>query len=543
MKMKNKLIFMYLLFIPLILFSQKKNQPKLVVGIVVDQMRYDYLEKYYNDFEENGFKKLMNHGSNFTNCAINYIPTVTAAGHASIYTGTTPYYHGIVTNNWKNRNSNEYINACTAINPPNTNFEEGISIDKSPEQLLSTTIGDQIKLSNYGKSKVISISLKDRGAILPAGKSADAAYWFDPETGKFITSFYYMQKLPEWITRFNNSDILSSYLSKEWNLLKSIEVYEDLPEDNSPYEFDTFNEGRTSFPHSLNNVPKKDIYNKFMLTPFGNQILIDLAKEVLVNEDLGKGKFIDHLAISFSTPDKIGHDYGPQSYEVKDTYLRLDQQIADLLTTLDSHVGEGNYILFLTADHGAQENTKHLKDLNIDAGNLQTTKFFDHLQTFLEKKYNTNKIISTRFSRNIYLNYDEINKQNLVGAEIEQSIKKYLLFNVPAITEVYTRTELGLMTASRSDKNYILNGYNKKRSGDILYSLKANYLTWARNLGATHGSGHEYDTHIPLIYYGSNIPAETRNDEVYIVDIAATIADFIGVNKPSDCIGMPLLKK
>ncbi|MCW8848829.1 MAG: alkaline phosphatase family protein [Melioribacteraceae bacterium] len=541
--MKIKILVFSLILIPAILFSQEINKPKLVVGIVVDQMRSDYLEKYSEDFGEDGFKRLIKNGTNFTNCIINYIPTVTAAGHASIYTGTTPYYHGIISNDWKDRINNREINACTAISPANKMFVEGISKDLSPEQLMSTTIGDQLKLDNYGKSKVISISLKDRGAMLPAGKSADGAFWFDNSSGNFVSSFYYMKNLPKWVSDFNKSGKVNSYLEKKWNLLKPIETYLDLPDDNSVYENDLFNEGRTSFPHSLDNVPDNEKYDKFAHTPWGNQILVDLAKEALLGENLGKGKFIDHLAISFSTPDKIGHAYGPQSYEVMDNYLRLDQQIADLLSTLDLHVGKGNYILFLTADHGAQENTQHLLDMNIDAGVLENTNFYNDLLTFLEKKYNSTKIIKTRFSRNLYLDFEVLDSLNLNRNDVEQIIKEYLLFNVPEIAEAYTRTELELLTASRNNNNFILNGFNKKRSGDILYSLKANYLNWEHKFGSQHGSGHEYDNHIPLIFYGNNIPSETNSDKVFIVDIAATVCDYIGINKPSDCIGIPLLNK
>jgi len=281
--------------------------------------------------------------------------------------------------------------------------------------------------------------------------------------------------------------------------------------------------------------------SKLTHTPYGNQIIIDFVKEVLENENLGNGDYTDHLAISFSSPDKIGHDYGPQSYEVKDMYLRLDQQLKELLNVLDSHVGQGKYLLFLTSDHGAMENTNHLLDLNFDAGILENTNFFQALESFLEKEFNSKKLIRTRFSRNIYLDYDEIENLNIYRAEVEQSIKNYLIFNVPEIVDVYTRSELELMTSSRGENNYLLNGFNKKRSGDILYSLKPNYLNWEKKYGAQHGSRHEYDSHIPMIFYGTNIPAKTSNEEVYIIDIAATICDLIGVNKPSNCIGKPLL--
>lgn len=533
---------LFLIIINSLLFAQSNKNHKLVVGIVVDQMRYDYLEKFYGDFDEGGFKRLINNGSNFTNCIINYIPTVTAAGHASIYTGTVPYYHGIITNDWKDRNTLANINACAAVSPTNKMYVEGIDKTRSPERLLTTTIGDQIKLSNYGKSKVMSISIKDRGAMMAAGKGADAAYWFDDNTGKFITSFHYMSELPDWIKDFNNSGIIEGYTKKDWKLLKHADVYSDLPGDELPYETDVFNEDKRSFPHSLKNVSQKDKYGKLTHTPWGNQILVDLAKEILKNEGLGKGSFTDHLAISFSSPDKIGHDYGPQSYEVKDTYLRLDRQLAELLNYLDGHVGNDNYILFLTADHGVMENKYHLNEMNIDAGNLDRKKFYADLISFLLERYNSNKIIKTHFARNIYLDYEVIEKLKLKREDVEESIKEYLISNVSEIAEVYTRSEMKLMSASRDTKNYILNGFNLKRSGDILFSLKANHLISERKFGSTHGSRHKYDNHIPLIFYGSSIPAERRNEQVFIEDIAPTICDLIGVNQPSDCIGVPLLK-
>lgn len=541
--MRTLLLLLSILTTNFITVAQIKDQPKLVVGIVVDQMRYDYLEKFYDDFSENGFKKLMNDGTNFSNCVINYIPTVTAAGHASIYTGTTPFYHGIIANDWKDRVTLKNINSCDALSSSEKLLGEDISKDKSPERLESSTIGDQLKLNNYGKSKVIGISLKDRGAMLPVGKSANGAFWFDDSAGRFVSSYYYYNTLPEWVANFNNSGKINSYLENDWSLLRPIDVYKDLPSDNSEYENDLFSEGKTSFPHSFNNVPKDELYSKLAHTPFGNQIVLDLVKEAITNEKLGQRDFTDHLAISFSSTDKIGHEFGPQSYEVKDTYLRLDDQLADLLNTLDKTVGSENYILFLTADHGVMENTKHLHDLNFDAGVLENSGFYDNLTNYLFTKYNSRNIISTRFSRNLYLNEKEINELGLIKSDVEKTIKKYLIKNVHEVDEVYTRTELELLSASRETSNHILNGFNNKRSGDILYSVKANYLHWEKKYGSQHGSGHQYDVHIPLLFYGNGIRSETRNEKVYIVDIAATVCDFIGVNKPSDCIGVPLLKK
>lgn len=524
--------YLFLCLLSINLFAQKQTKPKLVVGIVVDQMRYDYLEKFYDDFGDNGFKKIIQNGSNFTNCHVNYIPTATGPGHASIYTGTTPYYHGIVANDWIDRDSGDLI-YCTS--------QDKINKHSSPERMLSTTIGDQLKLSNNGKSKTISISIKDRASILPGGQSANAAYWYNTDNGKFITSKYYLDSSPNWVNHFNNSGKVESYLTKKWTLIKPIENYSELPSDNQPFETDVFYENRTSFPHSLENVPNKEKYKKLIRTPWGNKIIVDFVKKAVENEKLGKDKFTDLLAISFSSTDKIGHDYGPDSYEVKDTYLRLDKQIADLLFFLEKKIGRENFILFLTADHGVMHNIDYLKKIKINSGQLDKEVLYANLQNFCLQQFKSKKIIKAQFSRNIYLDYEEITKLSLNSEDVENSIKRFLLFNIPEINQVYTRTELEKMIASRTASNFLLNGFNSERSGDILYELKANHTPGTRKFGSDHGSRFEYDNHIPLIFYGSNIPSQTNNNKVFIIDIAPTITDLLGISQPSDCIGLPLL--
>lgn len=543
--MTSLLKIFFLLLFTLNILAQNSRTPKIVIGIVVDQMRYDYLERFYNDFEDGGFKELINNGSNFTNCNINYIPTATGPGHASIYTGTTPYHHGIIANNWTDKLTGNNVYCCEAEpnNLSKLNINSELTPKFSPEKLLATTIGDQIKLSNNGISKVISISIKDRAAILSGGQAADVAYWYDYSNGNFTSSTYYLSKLPNYVNDFNNSKIADSYLNLEWNLLKPVNHYLSSSPDNHPNEVDVFYENKTSFPHSLKNVPPKEKYSKLTATPWGNQILVDFVKKVIANEDLGTDEFIDLLAISFSSTDVIGHEYGPNSFEVKDTYLRLDAQIRELLTTLNEKYGKENYLLFLTSDHGVLENTEFLKERSIDAGFLNTKEMLAKLEIFLQKEFKVKGIIKNHFSRNIYLDYNIIDSAKLNSVNVENKIKKFLLENFTAIAEAYTRNDLEKMTASREGRNYLLNGFNKNRSADILYSLRANYLTGERERGAQHGSPHNYDKHIPLIFYGSSVPNQTRNEEVYIVDIASTIADFIGVNKPSNCIGIPLLGK
>ncbi|MGE5846309.1 MAG: alkaline phosphatase family protein, partial [Ignavibacteria bacterium] len=365
----KKIASILILSIQLIILPQKNNAPKLIVGIVVDQMRFDYTTRFYNNFGNDGLKRLLNEGTNFTFAHFNYIPTVTGPGHATVYTGTSPFYHGIVNNTWfdKIENREVYCTEDSTVHGAGTGGNEG---KQSPKRLLNTTITDQLKIATSGKAKVISISIKDRGAILPGGQSADAAYWYEHSTGRFISSSYYMEHLPKWMDEFNNKKLPDNYLSQSWELSLPISEYKVSTNDETVYEEDVFSEGKVSFPHNFNNLKSSEKYGKLISTPFGNQLLLELTKTVIKNENMGKNSFTDFLAVSFSSTDYIGHAYGPNSVEDQDLYIKFDKQIAELLNYLDTEVGEGNYLLFLTADHGVAENIDFLKGLKIRAGSL-----------------------------------------------------------------------------------------------------------------------------------------------------------------------------
>jgi len=541
MKLK-KLIFAFIIIsIHSNIFPQNSNVPSLVVGIVVDQMRYDYTTRFYDHFASDGLKKLLNEGTNFTYAHYNYVPTVTGPGHASVYTGTTPFYHGIINNTWfdKIENKEVYCTEDAEVHGVGTDGHDG---NNSPKRLLTTTITDQLKIATSGKSKVISISIKDRAAILPGGQSADAAYWYDHSSGKFITSSFYMDKLPKWIEDFNNKKLPDNYLSKSWELSLPLSEYAVSTKDETSYEEDVFSEGKVSFPHSFKNLNSGNKYGKLISTPFGNQLLIELAKTAVESEKLGKNSFTDFLAISFSSTDYIGHAYGPNSIEIQDLYIKFDKQIAELLNYLDNSVGKGNYLLFLTADHAVADNIDFLKGMNISAGVLNQNDLTDALKNFLNKNYGDEEIFDAFYGRQIFLNKNKIAEKKLRLHEVRQAVKDFLYDSFPQISQVFTRDDLEKETAHRNSPNLILNGFNFFRSGDLVFELQPNYLTSYSGKGTTHSTKYSYDTHVPLIFYGWKIPKQTINDQVYIVDIASTIANLLGITEPTGCMGIPIIK-
>ncbi|MGE5861734.1 MAG: alkaline phosphatase PafA [Ignavibacteria bacterium] len=536
----KKITFILILLTQSIILPQKNNVPKLIVGIVVDQMRFDYTTRFYNNFGNDGLKRLLNEGTNFTFTHYNYVPTVTGPGHATVYTGTSPFYHGIINNTWfdKTEKRQVYCTEDSTVHGAGTGGNEG---KQSPKRLLTTTITDQLKIASSGKAKVISISIKDRGAILPGGQSADAAYWYEHSTGRFISSSYYMEHLPKWMDEFNHKKLPDIYLSQSWELSLPLTEYTVSTKDETTYEEDVFAEGKVSFPHNFNKLDSISKYGKLITTPFGNQLLAELAKAVIKNENMGKNSFTDFLAVSFSSPDYIGHAYGPNSVEVQDMYIKFDKQIEEFLNYLDTEVGAGNYLLFLTADHGVAENTDFLKGLKIHAGSLNLQKFIDSLKSFLKGNYGDENILEGIYGRQIFFNKAEIAKRNLKLAEIERAVKDYL-YALPEVSQVFTRGELEKESASRTSANLILNGFNFYRSGDIAFELQPDYLTSYSGKGTTHSTKYSYDTHVPLIFFGWHIPKKTINDPVYIVDIAPTIANLLGIIEPNACIGIPIIK-
>src|SRR5690554_4048145 len=312
--------------------------PKLVVGIMVDQMRSDYIHKYWDKFGEDGFKRLVNEGFSFTNNHFDYMPTSTGPGHASVYTGTTPSVHGVMGNGWYVRETGKNINVIEVSGYSGVGTEPGKESDKSPGNVLSTTVGDELRLHTNFRSKVIGVSRKDRGAILPAGHTGEA-YWYEGSTGNFISSSYYLEELPAWVQAFNSRNLAQEYLKEPWETLLPIEQYVESMADDNPYENLFKGAEAPVFPYNLPELAKTEGLGILASTPFHNDLLLDMAIAAIEGENLGSRETSDMLSISFSATDGIGHQFGPSSIEVQDTYLRLDQTLAKLLDYLDEHFG------------------------------------------------------------------------------------------------------------------------------------------------------------------------------------------------------------
>ena len=500
--------------------ENETEKPKLVVGIVVDQMRYDYIYRFWEDFGNDGFKKLINEGHFFRNAQFGYVPTYTGPGHASIYTGTTPAVHGIIANDWYDKNSGDYIYCAgdgdmhTVCNCEQKNVDVQSADGKmSPHHMLTTTFTDELKLFNE-ESKVFGISLKDRGAILPAGHTANGAYWMSSD-GKWITSSFYMQSLPDYIQTINDNNTAQNYLKGNWEV-----------------------DGE--FTHNLDSLLIQKGGSAIKKTPFGNTILNDLALEILKKEKLGQGKKTDILTVSFSSTDYIGHQYGPHASEIKDTYIRLDKDIAKLLKTINSKVGFENAIVFITADHGVVSEPHELLERNIPAGYFDGSIMKTELLTHLNTLYGEGVWIKNYSNNHLFLNHELIEEKNISLEEIQRNCAQFFL-KYKWVKNTYTATQLHENEYSTSFHSLVQRGFNQKRSGDVIVSLQTGWLSsyWSTG-GTTHGSSYRYDTHVPLIFWGGNIPQGQTDRKVNIRDIAPTISTILGTAYPNGCTGNPL---
>ncbi|HEX8516067.1 MAG TPA: alkaline phosphatase PafA [Bacteroidia bacterium] len=528
-------------FLSLSLSAQKKDpvpvKPKLVVGIVVDQMRYDYIYRYWNKFGTDGFKRLVNEGYFCRNTNFNYVPTYTGPGHASVYTGTTPSVHGIIANDWydKKTGRNLYCAEDNSVSGVGTTANEG---KRSPVNNLSTTITDELRISSNMKSKVIGIALKDRSAIMPAGHAANAAYWYDGSAGGFITSTYYMKELPAWVQDFNKKELPKKYLSQSWNLLLPLDQYTESLPDNNKYEGYLKGETGPVFPHDLPGLMAANGgLNLIRSTPFGNSYTKDFAIEVIKNENMGKSGATDFLAISFSSPDYIGHTWGPNSVEQEDDYLRLDKDLAEFLKFLDTQLGKENVLVFLTADHAAPEVPSYLIDLKIPAGYVDEGKMNADLKGYLKYLYGDTLVLSMS-NQQVFLDHKAIELKNLNLKQVQESCTA-LLQKMDGVAEVLTATTMNNSSFTEGARYLMQNGYNAKRSGDILINYQPAWVDYHRT-GTTHGSPYSYDTHVPLIFYGWNVSPGSSADQVNITDIAATLAMMLNIQFPNGCTGKPI---
>jgi predicted AlkP superfamily pyrophosphatase or phosphodiesterase len=511
----------------------QQQRPKLVVGIVVDQMKPDYLQRFYNDFSDNGFKRLLKEGYTFHNTHYNYLPTYTAPGHASIYTGATPAIHGIVGNEWFSRRLGKERYCTDDADVQIIGNSSKGDDPMSPKNLLSTTITDELRLSTNFKGKVIGMSIKDRGAILPAGHFANWAFWYS-KTGSFISSTFYGPNLPSWVNEFNNEKHYLPYLSKNWDLLKPIATYDESLQDDNPYEGKLYKADKPVFPYDLKSMYEKNDAGVIRATPFGNNLLADFAKRAIEKEQLGKDEVTDFLAVSFSSTDYVGHILGPRSIELQDTYLRLDETIADFLDYLDKSVGKGNYLLFLTADHAGAENVQFLKDNKYNVSNVEPKDITKGLKKFSSETYGEDLILNYS-NFNVYFDKEKVKSKSLDLQKIKQSFKDYLMTQ-NHVKRVYTEEEILADSGNDFHLHCIAHGYDPKEGGDLVIVDQPGYIEYGTT-GTTHGTTYPYDTHVPLIFFGWNIKAGATYNRKVITEIAPTIAQKINVSLPNGSEG------
>jgi len=533
----RKIFLLLLLGVHFGVSAQKSTQPKLIVGIVVDQMRYDFLYRYWNKYGEGGFKYLLKNGRSFENMHYNYTPTYTGPGHAAVYTGTSPTYNGIVSNEWFDRKLNKmvYVVEDQNVNTVGSNSEQG---KMSPDHLLTTTITDELEMFTNKKSKVIGIALKDRGAILPAGNLADAAYWYDKSTGSWISSTFYIDQLPEYVKAFNDKKIPDAYLNQVWNTLLPIDQYTESTVDETTYELSFKGEAKPVFPHDLKAMRDKYDFSLLNKTPYGNTFTTDFALEVLRKEEMGKDAITDFLALSYSSTDYVGHQFGINAIETEDTYIRLDLELKRLFQYLEKNVGKGNFVVFLTADHGVVNAPAYLADQGIHTGAFQRTKYEADLKVFLNTELGNDSWISAYENQQVYLNRDLIKANKLNLNEIQDKVVEFTRM-YEGVSDVIPAYQMSVSALGNLMFQKIQRGYDYDRSGDVMIVLEPQWVDDdnAMKGGTTHGSSYAYDTHVPFIILGKGIVAGTTNQEANITDIAPTLANYLKIMEPSGSIG------
>ena len=519
-------VLIFILCLPILGWNQDKK-PKLVIGLVVDQMRYDYLIRFADRFGEGGFKRLMK-GLNCVDAHYNYVPTYTGPGHASIYTGHTPSENGIVGNAWYSREDKKTINCVedAKVKTVGSKSEYG---KFSPKNLKEQTILEKAKEA-FG-SKSISISFKNRGAILPAGSNTNGAYWFDYTNGYFVSSTYYMDAIPKWVESFNQKGITDLYKDSVWNTLYPMDTYNKSRSDDNHFEI-ALNEGRPVFPYNLTKLSiEKNYYEVFSFTPYANSFLLNFGLEAIIAEELGKDENTDIMNISISSTDIAGHMFGPYSVEIEDIYLRLDKDLEHFLNTLDKIVGEEEYLVFLTADHGVVANPDYRKHKGKQGGFVVIPELEEKLNAYYFDQFKVKDLISKIKNNNIYYN-EKLARSKKVDFDRVLKETKQFLTNYQGIEAVYVRDELIKNEQSDYKAGMVQAGVNE-RSGELIFLTKNGYLPIDKKpeeyRGTSHGSVWEYDTHVPLLFYGHGIPEGIRKQKVRITDIAPTILEYLGI--------------
>ncbi|WPO81885.1 alkaline phosphatase PafA [Chryseobacterium sp. JJR-5R] len=518
--------------------NSQLERPKLVVGLVVDQMRWDYLYRFYNKYGNEGFKRLLNTGYSLNNVHIPYIPTVTALGHACIYTGSVPAIHGIAGNDWtdKETGKNVYCTTDESVRPVGTqNVKVG---SHSPKNLWSTTVTDELRLATNFQGKVVGVSLKDRASILPAGHTPNGAYWFDDSSGNFITSTWYMNDLPQWLKSFNALNLPDKLVANGWNTLLPISQYTESAPDNSSWEGLLGSAKTPTFPYSNLAADYQAKKDNIRYTPFGNTLTLKLAEAAVEGEKLGGDDVVDMLAVNLASTDYAGHKFGPNSIEVEDVYLRLDQDLAQFFSYLDTKVGKGKYTVFLSADHGGAHSVGFLQEHKI------TTGFFGDgieaaMNLKLKEKFGVDKLINGVDNYQIYFDRKLLKENKLVLDEVRDFTVQEIE-NDPNDLYAVSVTKVQEATIPEPLKQRIINGINRQRSGDIQLISHDSMLPPYAKTGTTHSVWNSYDSHIPLIFMGWGIRHGASDKPYHMTDIAPTVSSLLKIQFPSGNVGNPI---
>ena len=488
------------------------DKPKLVLVIVIDQFREDYLTRFRNEYKD-GFSELLSGGAVFPDAHQDHFPTVTAVGHTTVLTGSVPATSGIIGNQWYDRRSGKVV---TSVEDASTTLIGDPSGEgASPHNLLVSTIGDELKIAYGMNPRVVGISLKDRAAILMVGRMADEAYWFDPNTGGFVTSSWYERKLPAWVEKFNQNRLPEQYLGKNWN---SSETPNQVPFLQLP------------------GSPSKAFYNAWAGTPYSNEVLEKFAEATLQKEHLGQHEVPDLLAVSFSANDVLGHRVGPDAPEVKDMCFQTDRIIGQLLKAAERQVGgPQNLLIVFTSDHGVAPVPEVNVRRKLPGTRIDTEGLLSSIQAGLQAKYGKGEWIKANEGGELYLNRALILEKSLSEKNVEDETAR-LAMTVPGVFRVYTRHQFEQHYAMQSGiDEYMARGFFPQRSGDVFILMRP-YSVNASS-GTSHGTPFNYDSHVPLIFYGWRIKPGIYTRETGISDVAPTLAYILSIETPSGNVG------
>ena len=535
-----------LVFSALAVAGTAHGKPKLVLQITIDQMRGDFPMRYKDRLSEGGFRYLMEKGTHYIYAHFQHADTETPIGHAALFTGTNPAHTGIVAGNWFDKDKGRVIYNCEDDRYPMIGEEPATGKGRAPTNLLSSTIGDELIISNNGRSRMFSVSIKDRGAILPGGHTGKA-FWYSKSDGSFVSSTYYYKEYPGWIKQWNAKKLADKYKDTSWELLHDVSTYVFGKDDDRPFEVDMFGLG-TTFPHPVNGESKY-FYASLIVTPFGDELTADFAKTLIKEEKLGQSEYTDFMAISFSVTDYIGHVFGPSSLEAEDNVLRVDRLLADLFRFIDDQVGLDETLIILSADHGMCEAPEHMQSLGFEVGRLTSeTIVKGTISNALKARLGVSEAVIRLYQHPyVYLNEEEIKKTKYTITEIETAAAEEII-KIPGIIGAVTRTDLlkGFFAPTPVNMS-ILNNFHIKRSGHVhviadQFWYFAYEMETTTKIAAMHASPWTYDTYVPIFFAGHDVPAQRIARPVTPYDIAATIATCLEIKPPSGSVGIPLVE-